>query len=156
MDNPVSDLNVGEECLRQMLQNMPVMLNAFDHDGVYVAWNRECEIVTRYAASEMVGSPRVLEVVVPQTAYRERMLAKWDVKGDHRNWHWQFTSKDGGAPTIAWSNISTNFPVPSCTRRQTLAGAATPHSPPNSSTSGISPCGLRSPIPLRPPPTPLQ
>lgn len=156
MDNPVSGLNAGEERLQQMLQNMPVMLNAFDHDGVCVPWNRECKIVTGYAASEMVGSSRVLEVVVPQTAYRERMLAEWDVKGDHRNWHWQFTSKDGLALTIAWSDISTSFPVPGCARRRTLAGAAAPHSPPNSSTSGISPCGLRSPNPLRPPPTPLQ
>ena len=76
VDNPVSGLNAGEERLRQMLQNMPVMLNAFDHHGVCVAWNRECKIVTGYAASEMVGSPRVLEVVVPQMTYRERMLAE--------------------------------------------------------------------------------
>jgi PAS domain S-box-containing protein len=54
VDNPVSGLNAGKERLRQMLQNMPVMLNAFDHDEVCVAWNREYEIVTGYAVSERV------------------------------------------------------------------------------------------------------
>lgn len=39
-------LRESEARMRQVLENMPVMMNAFDADGLVVVWNRECERVT--------------------------------------------------------------------------------------------------------------
>lgn len=97
--------------LRSILENMPVMMNAFDEDYNCVMWNRECEEVTGYRAEEVLGK-RALEIVIPDSAYRKRMLKIGQMRGDHRAWVWRFKSKDGRDLDISWSNISREFPVP--------------------------------------------
>jgi len=99
------------DLLRFVLENMPVLMNAFDENGVCVAWNRECETVLGFSADEMIGNPRALELFVPDTAYRERMAALWATKGDHRDWGWEHTGKDGRKLIVAWSNLSNTFSV---------------------------------------------
>ena len=94
-----------------VLDNMPVLMNAFDEDGVCVAWNRECERVLGFSAEEMMGNPRALELFVPDTSYRERMVALWARKGDHRDWEWEHTAKDGRKLIVAWSNLSNTYPI---------------------------------------------
>ena len=76
--------------LRQVLHNMPIMMNAFDENGVCVAWNRECEKVLGFSADDMIGHPHALEVYVPDAAYRELMQTQWTGKGDH--WDWEVGS----------------------------------------------------------------
>lgn len=100
-----------EDKLRLILEHMPVMMNAFDENGVCVAWNAECERVLGFSAEEMIGNPSVLDLLVPDPAYRTSMAAEWAGKGDHRDWEWEHTTKDGRELTIAWSNISESFPV---------------------------------------------
>lgn len=97
--------------LRFALDNMPVLMNAFDEEGVCVAWNRECETVLGFSADEMIGNPRALELFVPDTSYRERMVAMWATKGDHRDWEWEHAAKDGRKLIVAWSNLSNTFSV---------------------------------------------
>jgi PAS domain S-box-containing protein len=101
-----------QSLLEGILQNMPVMMNAFDAEGVCVAWNRECELVTGYLASEMIGNPDSLTLVVPHAEYRIGKMAEWDGKGDHRDWEWDFVTKSGEKKIIAWANISASFPIP--------------------------------------------
>lgn len=106
-------LRQREEQLRQILQNMPVMMTAFDSDGNITVWNRECERVTGYSEFEMVGNPKAMELVYPDPAYRTSMLAVWaELGNNYRNWEWEMTAKDGSIKTIAWSNISEEFPIP--------------------------------------------
>ena len=64
-----------------------------------------------FSAEEMIGNPSVLDLLVPDPAYRTSMAAEWAGKGDHRDWEWEHTTKDGRELTIAWSNISESFPV---------------------------------------------
>ncbi len=90
-----------QSLLEGILQNMPVMMNAFDAEGVCVAWNRECELVTGYLASEMIGNPDSLTLVVPHAEYRIGKMAEWDGKGDHRDWEWDFVTKSGEKKIIA-------------------------------------------------------
>ena len=45
-------LKSNEENLRQVIQNMPVMLDAFDENDHIIVWNRECERVTGYTADD--------------------------------------------------------------------------------------------------------
>jgi two-component system cell cycle sensor histidine kinase/response regulator CckA len=106
-------LRESEERLRLVVQNMPVMLDALDADNNFVVWNRECERVTGYSAAEIVGNPQALELLYPDTAYLQRLLAEWGERGStFRDWEMKLTSKDGDVKTVAWSNISEQFPIP--------------------------------------------
>lgn len=87
------------------------MMNAFDRDGICVAWNGECERVTGYSAEEMIGTQNVHELTMPDPTYRARMLEVWSSKRDARDREVELTAKDGRILTIAWSNISENFAI---------------------------------------------
>jgi PAS domain S-box-containing protein len=106
-------LQENEERLRQVVLNMPVMLDAFDEDNRILVWNKECERVTGYTAEEMVGASNVLELLYPDQKYLAKFLAEWAERGDEfYNWEMNITCKDGIEKTIAWSNISKHFPIP--------------------------------------------
>ncbi len=95
------------ERLRLLVEHLPVMVDCVDGAGRILYWNRECERVTGYAAAEVVGNPTALELLYPDAAYRERMLAEWRARGDdYRNWAWTLAAKDGSPRTIEWSNLS--------------------------------------------------
>lgn len=99
--------------LRKVVENMPVMMDAFDADGNIVVWNRECERVTGYGAEEIVGNAKAMAMLYPDDAYRERMMKEWKERGnDYRNWEWEVTCKDGSKRIISWSNISGRMPIP--------------------------------------------
>ncbi|MBD2459506.1 PAS domain S-box protein [Oscillatoria sp. FACHB-1407] len=103
----------SKERLHFVLQHMPVMLDAFDSEWNVVFWNQECEQVTGYAAHEIINNPNALELAYPDPAYRQQMIDHWMRQGNsYRNWEWDITCKDGSVRTIAWSNISEQFPIP--------------------------------------------
>jgi PAS domain S-box-containing protein len=106
-------LRQSEERLRLVLENMPVMMDAFDESGNILIWNRECERVTGYTAGEIVGNPRAMELLYPNLEYRQQMMAQWTERGDdYRDWEWEITCKDGSVKIVSWSNISQEFPIP--------------------------------------------
>ncbi|HEY9725326.1 MAG TPA: PAS domain S-box protein, partial [Chroococcales cyanobacterium] len=106
-------LRESEERLRAIVQNMPVMMDAFDGDNHIIVWNRECERVTGYRAEEIIDNPRAIELLYPDTAYRDRMFAEHEARGlNYRDWEWDIRCKDGSVRTIAWSNISEEYPIP--------------------------------------------
>jgi two-component system cell cycle sensor histidine kinase/response regulator CckA len=106
-------LRESEARLRHVIENMPIMMNAFDEQGLIVAWNKECEAVTGYDAAEILHNPHAIEMLYPDSEYRERKMAEWQVRGnDYRSWEWELTCKDGTKRTIAWSNVSGNLPIP--------------------------------------------
>ncbi|MBW4693033.1 MAG: PAS domain S-box protein [Lyngbya sp. HA4199-MV5] len=98
---------------RLILQNMPVMLDAFDDQGNIIIWNQECERVTGYSSEEIIGNPQAMAWLYPDAAYRQQMVANWTERGnDYRNWEWDVVCKDGSRRTVAWSNISDRFAIP--------------------------------------------
>ncbi|MBO1625546.1 PAS domain-containing sensor histidine kinase [Bacillus arachidis] len=106
-------LSQKEEQLHTILQNMPIMVDALDKNGKFILWNRECELVTGYAAEEIVGNPKALELLYPDESYRKQMQKKFSVRGkSFRDWEMNLTCKNGEIKTIMWSNISEQFPVP--------------------------------------------
>ena len=106
-------LKQREEYLRGILENMPVMMNAFDAEGQFAVWNRECERVTGYGAEEIVGNPQAVEIMYPDPAQREAIFIKMaELDNHYRNWELDLLAKDGSIKTIAWSNISKQFPIP--------------------------------------------
>jgi len=106
------NLQESEARLKAILENMPVMLDAFDAQGNIVVWNRECERVTGYGASEIIGNPAAMELLYPDAAYRNAMLEQWKTRGhDYRDWEWTLRAKDGGTRTVLWSSQSEKFPM---------------------------------------------
>jgi PAS domain S-box-containing protein len=108
-----AELVAREERLRIVVQNMPVMMDAFDANENIIIWNRECERVTGFGAAEIVGNPKALELLLPDRAYREYMLAEWTASSDdRRDWEWEMTCKDGSLRSVAWANVSARLPIP--------------------------------------------
>lgn len=102
-----------EQRLRQIVEHMPVMMEALDDKGNIVVWNRECERVTGYAADEIIGNAKAWEMLYPDADYRNRMLEELRRRDDdYRDWEWEATCKDGKVRRIAWSNCSMMFPIP--------------------------------------------
>ncbi|MBP6469336.1 MAG: PAS domain S-box protein [Chloroflexi bacterium] len=101
------------EQLRQIVQDMPVMLDAFDANGTIVAWNKECEKVTGYSAEEMVNNPIALNLLYSDSQIHQALSGS--ITGnltDIRDQEWALTCKDGRQKTISWSSISRGFPIP--------------------------------------------
>ncbi len=89
------------------------MLAALGPEKTITTWNSECEAVTGYAASEVVGKSDVLTWLIPDPAYREALLAEHRrLDGNFRNWEVQITCKDGVVKTIIFSNVSKSVVVP--------------------------------------------
>ena len=106
-------LRDSEQRLRRIVEQMPVLLDAFDENGTAQFWNTECERVTGYAAEEIVGNPRSMELLVPDAAYRHTILTKLRRVGhSYRNWEIDIRCKNGERRTISWSNISRECPIP--------------------------------------------
>jgi two-component system, NtrC family, sensor kinase len=107
-----SALRHSETQMRRLLENMPVMLDAFDETGNITLWNSECERVTGFTADEIVNNPRALEHLYPDDVYRTEMLAEWSRRGNNfRNWALEVRCKNGDIRTVLWSTLSEIFPV---------------------------------------------
>ncbi|MBW4681879.1 MAG: OMS28 family porin [Microcoleus vaginatus WJT46-NPBG5] len=102
-----------QERLRSVIENMPVMMCALDAEKNVIVWNQECERVTGFGAQEMVGNSQAMELLIPDAAYRKQMLSQRNIHWNNcRDWEWQLHCKDGSVKTVAWYNISQQFPVP--------------------------------------------
>jgi PAS domain S-box-containing protein len=106
-------LRASEGRLRMLVESMPVMVDAFDAEGRIVVWNGECERVTGYTADEIINNDRVMELLYPDPDYRARLLEQFTtVDTVFYDREWNVTCKDSSTRTIAWSNISSEFPIP--------------------------------------------
>ncbi len=109
---PGSDAQTAQ--LRLFLQDMPVMMLAYNELLTrVVVWNRECERVTGFSASEIVNNPEASRLLYPDDAYRDRLFQAWHEMGDnYRDIEWEIACKDGSFRVISWSNISDQYPIP--------------------------------------------
>lgn len=106
-------LNIDKENLKLILDEMPVMINAFDDQFNIILWNKECERVTGYSAEEMIKNSNALKLLYPDEEYRNRMIGEWNRRGNkYRHWEWEITCKDTKKRNIAWSNISGLHSIP--------------------------------------------
>lgn len=110
------NLRLSEKRLRSVVENMPVLMTAFDQQGRLIVWNRECERVTGYEAAEILGNNELAQGLLSNHTKNQRLLENgWKQGHNYRNWELDITCKDGTVKTIAWSNISEEFPIPGWT-----------------------------------------
>ncbi len=106
-------LKESEERFRLIVQNIPVMVDAFDENGHFVFWNKECERVTGYSASEIVNNPEAMKLLYPDKTYLESLLKEWEKRENKfDSWEIELTKKNGEKRVISWYNISADVPIP--------------------------------------------
>jgi PAS domain S-box-containing protein len=92
--------------LRHLLDQMPIMVDAYLPGPRFVFWNRECERVTGYSAEEVLANPQPLAQFYPDTSDRALMAQQAQERGlAYRDVEWNFTCKDGTTRIIAWSSL---------------------------------------------------
>lgn len=103
----------SEERLRLVIQNMPVMMVAFDENGLVVAWNRECVLVTGFSAEQIIGNPHAMEMLYPDPSYRAAIVNESQQRnGEYYGREWQITTATGERRWVSWSSISRLYPIP--------------------------------------------
>lgn len=98
---------------RKVVENMPVMFDAVDENGVVLFWNKECERVTGYTSDEIVGNPSALELFYPDPVQRAKNIEEFlEFNGSYRDWEVDLLCKNGETRTLSWSNTSAKAPIP--------------------------------------------
>ncbi len=98
--------------LRDVVENMPVILHAYDAEGRPLAWNRHAEVVTGYQREEVIGQKQILSEMFSDAEYCEQLLAECRAGGagySHRIR--PIHCKSQAEKQIAWYNISHKFPI---------------------------------------------
>lgn len=98
--------------MRDLVENMPVILLAFDQNGKVLAWNQYAETVTGYSKDEVVGSDQMIKKIFPDPEYRQQLLLECRFGG--ANYHQKvrpIRCKQRYERQVAWSNISKQFPI---------------------------------------------
>lgn len=102
----------SEDRMRLVVQNLPVMVLALDDNNRCTMWNRECERVTGYSAAEITQNSRAFKLFFPDPAYRRWMFDQLIEHPNFRDLELTITTKNGDERIVAWSNVSTQLPVP--------------------------------------------
>ena len=105
-------LRDSEYRLRKIVEHMPIMMIAFDHNGNIIVWNKECERVTGFMEYEIRMNPLALNMLFESKIDLELFKTLWLKPQDFYSRDWVLTSRNGDTKTIAWSNISRSFPIP--------------------------------------------
>ena len=100
--------------LHALFENMPVLIHAHDIQGNIVVWNRECERVTGYGRMELGGSMEAFRLLYPEDGFRRKVIARLYENAEPvcESREMDIECKDGVIKTIAWSNISMEYPIP--------------------------------------------
>ncbi|MEM7290990.1 MAG: PAS domain-containing protein, partial [Pseudomonadota bacterium] len=62
------------EYVKLLLEQLPVVLNAFDRSGRLVAWNKMAELVSGYRTSEVLNDSGALEMLYPDESSRRLLM----------------------------------------------------------------------------------
>ncbi|MFT6395834.1 MAG: PAS domain S-box-containing protein [Bradymonadia bacterium] len=100
-------LRESERRLRAVVEELPVLLGAFDDQGQVGFWNAESTKVTGYAFEELEAVDDPLGLLYPDPDFRAQMTAEWESRGtSFRDWEIPVVCRDQSVRTIAWSNLS--------------------------------------------------
>ncbi|MCP4119716.1 MAG: diguanylate cyclase [Desulfobacteraceae bacterium] len=109
----MKDKEIPWPVFRKVVENMPIMFDAVDENGVVLFWNKECERITGYTSEEIVGNSNALELFYPDPVQRARNVEEFlEFNGSYRDWEVDLLCKNGETRTISWSNTSGSAPIP--------------------------------------------
>ncbi|GFO60771.1 hypothetical protein GMST_30960 [Geomonas silvestris] len=97
--------------LQTVLQHLPVVLMALDHENRLASCNHLFEHLTGYRAEEVMGKQLLELLEVDEEEHQEVLLAHPGDGGDYRDEEWPLRCKDGSVKAILWSNLSWYVPI---------------------------------------------
>lgn len=106
------ELEESRRGLRSIIENMPVILQAFDDNGNILAWNKKAEEASGRSFEAIKKDRNALHKVFPNKTDREKLISECENSGgDYEN---RVRTMQGahGLRKISWSNISKRFPIP--------------------------------------------
>ncbi len=92
----------GEALFRAMLEQAPVMIDAFGPDGALLFWNRECERWLGWTEAELEAMPDPLAVLHPEPDARARVADAIE-RADGELREYQVVAKDGSVRAQQWA-----------------------------------------------------
>lgn len=101
----------NEARFRSILENMPILLDAFDAEGNIIVWNKACEEATGYSAAEIIGNPKAMELLYPDHAYRE-IVIRASSNENMTQKSFRLVAKNGQVRTIEWFDIYLKLQIP--------------------------------------------
>lgn len=105
-------LEHSRQQMRDLVENMPVILHAYDSEGCPLAWNRYAEEVTGYGREEVIGQKQFLNELFTDAEYRGQLLAECQSRGAGYTHRLRpIRCKQQYEKQIAWYNISQRFPI---------------------------------------------
>lgn len=105
------ELQASRQRMRDLVENMPVMLNAYDRNGQILAWNRAAQEVTGYTQAEIRQDAQALEKLFPDAQSREQLLMECHQGGGDYQHRVSTLKGKQESRQIAWFNISKRFPI---------------------------------------------
>lgn len=108
------EISEARERLESVVNKLPVIVWAFDDDLVPLMWNEHAARVTGYPADQIIGNPKVLELIYPDDQDRAECIGGWAELefGDYDEIERSVTCADGSVRRILWSNIAARCPIP--------------------------------------------
>jgi len=106
------ELSESEKRLKRIIDEMPVMIDAYDKNGNIAFWNKQCEKITGYSADEIIGKQETLHKLYPNKEYWQTTGKSPKVKDSvYTDVPSEITCKDGSLKTILWSSVSLLVPI---------------------------------------------
>lgn len=105
-------LEQSRQQMRDLVENMPVILHAYDREGRILAWNRHAEEVTGYSKEDVLGQSKILSKIFPDPEYRQQFLLECQNGGaSYQHRLRPLRCKQRYERQVAWYNISERFPI---------------------------------------------
>jgi len=102
----------ADERLKIVVQNMPVMIIAFDENYKLAVWNNYCEKVTGYTKEEAFSMENIFFVLIPDTEKMNKLEKSWrNQKFGKLSEETDIVCKNGTVKTIQWTDISFEIPI---------------------------------------------
>ncbi|MBF0501016.1 MAG: PAS domain-containing sensor histidine kinase [Candidatus Riflebacteria bacterium] len=96
-----------------LTSSLPVLFHAMDEHGRIIFWNKQCEIVSGYPASEIIGNPNSFELLYTDPIIRKELLQRLRTySSDSDGVAEVMTTRDGGKKVVLWFNLGKACTVP--------------------------------------------
>ena len=106
------ELSGNEKRLKRIVDEMPVMIDAYDKNGTIAFWNKQCEKISGYSAEEIIGNKEVLLKLYPNEDYWNGIKSNPSNKNKvYTDSPTEITCKDGSKKIISWSSVSLLAPI---------------------------------------------
>ncbi|NOQ14978.1 MAG: PAS domain S-box protein [Methyloprofundus sp.] len=98
-------LRKSEEMFRGVVENAPVLIDAFDKHGRCILWNKQCEKTFGYTIDEVNAEEEPLALFYPDAEVREKVMKSItsDPNGCYKKWY--PLTKTGEQLVTFWANI---------------------------------------------------